>query len=191
MLSHVRPLITTAGVALALGGCGAAAPHRATVPPKPPGAGKAYAQAVRFSTCMRTHGVPGFPDPEISSSGNQVHLQIRLTPGTGGPSSPAFKNATEACHSLLPGAVEQRSASQIQARIGGFVSFAHCMHQHGVSAFPDPTDQGELSVQMVQDAGVDLAARSVQAAAYACAPASHGVLTHAIIAQALAQAGAS
>ena len=44
------------------------------------------------------------------------------------------------------------------------------MRAHGVSAFPDPTSQGQLTLEMVSGAGVDLQAPSVRSAALACCP---------------------
>jgi hypothetical protein len=49
----------------------------------------------KFSQCMRSHGVPDFPDP---SAGGGIHL----SPGTNAL-SPAFKAAQVSCHKLLPG----------------------------------------------------------------------------------------
>jgi hypothetical protein len=47
-----------------------------------------------FAQCMRTHGVPGFPDPTFPSSGgaNRSSLPAGLN-----PSSPAFQRAARAC----------------------------------------------------------------------------------------------
>ena len=52
-------------------------------------------QALAFSQCMRTHGVPNFPDPSFSGNG----ARIQLGAGSGGidPNSPAFQAAQKAC----------------------------------------------------------------------------------------------
>ncbi|HWD76665.1 MAG TPA: hypothetical protein VG371_16130 [Solirubrobacteraceae bacterium] len=52
---------------------------------------------VAFSQCMRTHGVPNFPDPPATFPA--PGLQTRIASGPGGvvPGSPAFKHAAEAC----------------------------------------------------------------------------------------------
>lgn len=59
------------------------------------------AKLLKFARCMRSHGVPAFPDPSVSTAGGG--LQIRI----GGPgldqSSPLFRHAMQACRSLLPG----------------------------------------------------------------------------------------
>jgi hypothetical protein len=48
-----------------------------------------------------------------------------------------------------------------------------------VSRFPDPTAQGDLSVEMVRAQGVNVHAPAVLQAVQACLPASHGALTRA------------
>ncbi len=75
---------------------------------KPPSAAeqtKMQEQALKFSQCMRTHGVPSFPDPEFSHSGGGVGIRIG---GKGGPAridpnAPQFQAAQKACQSILPG----------------------------------------------------------------------------------------
>jgi hypothetical protein len=68
-----------------------------------------YAQAEKFSRCMRAHGLRDFPDPQTGSSGSGgITIQ-----GGGGPSSdlrpdsPAFQRAQKACGNLLPGKAGQ------------------------------------------------------------------------------------
>jgi hypothetical protein len=51
-------------------------------------------RGVKFARCMRSHGVPNFPDPKVVSShgdNQQVYL-----PGVN-PQSPAFQTAAKAC----------------------------------------------------------------------------------------------
>jgi hypothetical protein len=56
------------------------------------------AAALRFSACMRTHGVPNFPDPKFAGGG----VQIAISPASGiNPASPAFTKAQAACGSLI------------------------------------------------------------------------------------------
>lgn len=54
--------------------------------------------ALLFSRCMRSHGVPGFPDPPAASGGG-----IRFGIGGGGidPAAPLFRVAQRRCISLL------------------------------------------------------------------------------------------
>ncbi len=67
--------------------------------PGPTAAEQAHdqAQALKYSACMRSHGVPNFPDP-IFSGGN-----IALVPRGIDQSSPLFLAAQKACESERPG----------------------------------------------------------------------------------------
>lgn len=58
------------------------------------------AKGLELSQCMRSHGVPNFPDPAVGPLGEQV---INLT-GTGiDPSSPVYQAADQACQKIVPG----------------------------------------------------------------------------------------
>ena len=73
---------------------------------KPPG-GNSPAQQAEFrkaalanSRCMRSHGVPNFPDPQFGSNGQ---VSIKITKGSGiDPRSPAFQRAQQACAKYRP-----------------------------------------------------------------------------------------
>lgn len=61
--------------------------------PRPPVTTAQKAAALKFSRCMRAHGVPGFPDPKFP--GNRG---IGIPEPTGaGASSPAFLHAQQVC----------------------------------------------------------------------------------------------
>jgi hypothetical protein len=53
--------------------------------------------ALKYSECMRSHGLPNFPDPTESSNG----ISLRLS-GVD-PNSSQFRAAQTACRSLAPG----------------------------------------------------------------------------------------
>ncbi len=137
---------------------------------------------------MRSNGVPNFPDPQRLSGGNLKLTIVRL-----GASSPHFQAAMSACNHLLPngGSGSQETAQQTRTRLADELSFARCMRSHGVSRFPDPTAQGDLSVEMVQAQGIDVHSPAVLHVVQACLPASHGALTPAKVRAALNNAGSS
>jgi len=58
----------------------------------------AFKQLVRFAKCMRSHGVPDYPDPTRPAGGGVM----LLIPGIN-QSAPAFKHAQHHC-AVLPGA---------------------------------------------------------------------------------------
>jgi hypothetical protein len=60
---------------------------------------KALQAALKFSACMRAHGVKNFPDPQTSGGG----ISLMLKRGSGlDPQSPQFKAAQRACQNELP-----------------------------------------------------------------------------------------
>jgi hypothetical protein len=54
-----------------------------------------------YSACMRSHGVPDFPDPTFSSNGGGLVINGSAG-GDMDPRSPAFQAADKACRSLMP-----------------------------------------------------------------------------------------
>jgi hypothetical protein len=54
-------------------------------------------QTVKFVTCMRKHGEPGFPDPLANGK-----FQLNGGPNPVNPNAPQFKTAMSACRTLLP-----------------------------------------------------------------------------------------
>ena len=90
----------------------------------------ASAQGVKYSDCMRAHGVPDFPDLNADGS---VSL-----PSTIDPESPAFQSAEGVCASLRPGpSTPPPPISLTQQK--SFDANAKCMRTHGIPAFPDPS----------------------------------------------------
>jgi hypothetical protein len=123
--SHLRWVLVAVGCAVTVAACGSSGHPGATA------ASAHYSQGVKFSACMRAHGVTNFPDPRASGG---IHIQM----GSGiNPFSPAFKAAQAACRSLAPfglGANQHPSAQQIAATR----QISECMRSHGVTGFPDP-----------------------------------------------------
>ncbi len=129
MNRRLRPLAGLALIAIAalVSGCGSSAPAAS-------GTAAATAQkGVKFSECMRSNGVPTFPDP--SASGKLTIDEVANGKSLD-PSSPTFTQALDACKSLEPAGFEggTRSARQQSAAL----KFAQCIRANGVSDFPDP-----------------------------------------------------
>jgi hypothetical protein len=129
-------------IAALISGCGAGTPAH-------PSSGSTEThlrtQFVGYATCMRSHGVGGYPDPAVSSTGSGV--QVTISPGGADPDSPAFKSADRACRHLLPNGGAQTppggNGAQQQRQD---VRFADCMRSHGVPAFPDPGHDGVFTL---------------------------------------------
>jgi hypothetical protein len=190
-----RPSIPTSVIAVAAvsalaAGCGGGgSPRVASVTSSTNAASTAKAAngLVAFARCMRSKGVPNFPDPD--SSGEIPKPQV-VAASKNDPN--AFKAAQTACEHLLPpnGSLgPQETAQQKRSRLADELSFARCMRSHGVARFPDPTTQAELTVEMVKAQGIDLHSPAVLRNVRACLPASHGALTLPKITDAINNAG--
>jgi hypothetical protein len=117
--------------AVALAACGSSSPTKASGGPT--GQGK-LAGALAFSRCMRSHGVPNFPDPHVS--GNSIQIL------GGGPGidqqSPASSSARQSCEHLLASGVASRQ-QQIARQQAQLLRISRCMRSHAIPGFPDPT----------------------------------------------------
>jgi hypothetical protein len=128
-------------------------------------AGSPHSQAVAYAGCMRENGVPNFPEPQISTSGSEVKVAIRVTPGI--TSNPDFQSAQKACSKLLPeggpGDSNHPISPQEQSQ---YLKAAACIRSHGIPNFPDPTFAG--GGVHVSQKGLDLHSPQVRAAEEAC-----------------------
>jgi hypothetical protein len=192
MLRWRRPLILTSVVAvvafslLAAGCGGGGSPGVASVASSTTADTTTQNPALAFARCMRSNGVPNFPDPPRVGARSFKETVQHLAAG-----NPRFPGAQRACNHLLPngGNGQQEAAQQTRTRLADELSFARCMRSHGVSRFPDPTAQAGLSVEMVQAQGIDVHSPAVLRVVQACLPASHGALTPAKVREALNNAG--
>jgi hypothetical protein len=117
-------LATVTGIMLLAAGCGGGSSTVTT-------ALTAYQKALAYAQCMRSHGVPRFPDPD--SRGN-----FAVSPSEIGPVNGAqFRNADKACRHLLPGSQPMTPAQERQATAQA-LRFVACMRSHGLPHFPDP-----------------------------------------------------
>jgi hypothetical protein len=145
------------------------------------------ADAYRFSACMRSHGLSSFPDPIVhtSSSGGatSASVGIRVTGQIKG--SPAFKSAASACQHLLPGGPAHQSSSGQHPPTQALVAFAQCLRTHGFPHFPDPDSHGELSLETINAAGINLHTPALLNAAKGCTSVTHGQITPAQVVRAI------
>ena len=114
-------------------------------------------KAVEYGDCMRSHGVPNFPDPGTSGA---YHLlqQINL-------SSPAAESAQQACakYGDISAPVVFSEAQRVK-----LVRLAHCLRAHGVPNFPDPASSNVASHQLISQSGIDPQSPAFKHAADAC-----------------------
>jgi hypothetical protein len=97
-------------------------------------------QAVAYTDCMHTHGLPDFPEPQVSEHGSSTSIKMAVPVGVG--KNPKFKSASEACRKLLPGGGPGNQAPLTPAQQAQYLRAAACIRTHGVPNFPDPTFSG-------------------------------------------------
>jgi hypothetical protein len=125
----------------------------------PQKAQKGEAGLLAYSECMRSHGVPDFPDPVGDS------LQIRVSPGSDlDPNTPQMQAAQKACKSLQPGGTQGGTISEAQK--SDALKYSACIRAHGVPNFPDPVfSNGGAQLKIT---GIDPNSAQFQAAQKAC-----------------------
>jgi hypothetical protein len=120
------------GAALLLGGCGGggdSVTNSATA--------QANAIVHQLVRCIRTHGVPTFPDPIAGSDGV-------LRPPTDAPRVPPATVA--ACQSIADRLPPNYTSTQPVSTVDfqKLIRFARCIRSHGVPDWPDPNALGEF-----------------------------------------------
>ncbi|HEY2541683.1 MAG TPA: hypothetical protein VGH92_01400 [Gaiellaceae bacterium] len=139
----VTAVVSVAALSLLAAGCGGGGGN----PGVANGASSGTAQTglVAYARCMRSHRVPGFPDP--TSSGGIDKREV-VAARQSNPS--AFDSASNACASLLPGGSLGPSSPHLTAADrADYLKAAACMRTHGYPSFPDPTfqdDEARVSV---------------------------------------------
>jgi hypothetical protein len=100
-------------------------------------------EALKLAECMRTHGVPDFPDPTggggfgIQASANGSTASINVNGHAVNVSGPAFNTAMKECAKYQPHGPAISGAQLAQIKQGA-LKMAACMRSHGVPNFPDP-----------------------------------------------------
>jgi hypothetical protein len=127
---------------------------------------------VAYARCMRSHGVPGFPEP------TEGHIEIHSQGRSGGPSTSnvginpegaAFQAADKTCRKLLPNGGTPSPQQQAKAAEGA-LAFSRCMRSHGVPNFPSPQiSAGRIALKLGgPNSGIDPQSPQFQKAQKAC-----------------------
>ena len=114
-------------IALVPAACGSSSPSSPSSGGQTnPNQAQAQQDALNFARCMRSHGVPTFPDD----------FNFQNVPGIN-PSSPAFKTAQTACQHLLPVKTPPPAAPSAQTH-AKLLRLSNCLRTHGYPSMPDP-----------------------------------------------------
>ena len=92
--------------------------------------------AVRYTSCMRSHGVPDYPGPDSSG------YLPKITPSNEqqlGVSQSRFNTAQAACQALWP--YQAPTQAEQRQELADDLKFARCMRAHGLPGFPDPAPE--------------------------------------------------
>jgi hypothetical protein len=118
------------------------------------------ARLEKYSSCMRSHGVTGFPDPIVS-----VHsIELQLPPGLG-QGTPRFAAAQGECRSLLP--LSPTNPGFTTKQEADYLKAAACMRAHSIVGFPDP-DFTDGRVTFPLPAGMNANSSQFEAAREIC-----------------------
>ncbi len=134
----IAGLLTGVLLFFALTGCTAAGSGAAAGTSQTPSV-RQQAQAVwlDYARCVRAHGAPSFPDPQVSSDG-------KANFGSSTQIKSEASQAQGACGSILSRlpASARGAAPVTAAELHQEVLFAQCMRQHGLAQWPDPKPDG-------------------------------------------------
>ena len=99
--------------------------------------------ARQFSSCMRSHGVPTFPDPTVDSNGT---VQMGLGPNSGfDRSDPNIRKGFEACQQFAQALRPNFTPEQQQQLQDALLKYAQCMRTNGYQmADPDFSTAGGM-----------------------------------------------
>ena len=140
-------LIATAALALLSAACSGSPSSAGSGGSPHPGGSGTSPSAVAYSACIRSHGVPNFPDPDSNGQVPKADPQLL------GVSKSQLQAAQRTCQHLYPTSGGTLSASSlrqcyesgvcpqalIQQAVNAGLQFARCMRSHGVPNWPDPT----------------------------------------------------
>jgi hypothetical protein len=128
-------VIAAAALALLAAACGGSGSPGGSGGASPAG-GSWDAQLIAFSRCMRSHGVPKFPDPTRG-------MVPRVTWGEVGVSAAQMTASARACQHLLPSGPHE-GPPQTQNLVRHGLDVARCMRAHGIP-FRDPPEPGSAA----------------------------------------------
>jgi hypothetical protein len=148
-----------------------------------PGAGgsSTSASAVAYSACMRSHGVPNFPDPGSNGQVPKTDAE-RL-----GVSGSQLRAAQQACQPLYPtSSLEQCSETGVcspadrQELMNRMREFAACMRARGVPDFPDPATgpDGDPYFNLLHLRSVNPRSQTFEHKSQECFPTLGGINIH-------------
>ena len=159
-------VVAVAALALLAAGCGGGGSPGVSSLASTTASTTTHTGPVAFSRCMRSSGVPSYPDPPAHHATANLSLaRLRV-------SGAQFDAASHTCAHLLPNG-GQPSQAELAQVISGLLAFGRCMRSHGIPSFPDPTSQGDLNFA---GTGINKSSPAFLSAARTCLPTAHGAI---------------
>lgn len=133
MLRNLTVLTAMLATAIAVAACGGSGSPKASS-----SAQASTSNRLKMARCIRSHGVPDFPDP---SSGLNLIRNSRGSTSVDGVnlnvSPQTLQKAMATCQKYAPQGPPISGAQLAKIRRGA-LAMAECMRSHGVANFPDP-----------------------------------------------------
>lgn len=138
-------------------GSGSASPSGAQTGASMKMVGASVADDMKFAACMRSNGVPSFPDPNAQGVFSFTGIDAN---------SAGFQKAMKTCQKVMPNGGVPTPAQQAQMK-AQMLKLSQCMRANGEPNFPDPSANGSLSLS--SGSGIDPQSPQFQAAQKTCA----------------------
>jgi hypothetical protein len=124
--------------------------------------GGSYSQDLALAECVRSHGLPNFPDPGPNGT-------FQLNGSEYAASSPQFQNAQKECRKFVPNGGASPPPAQQAKILAQLLRFSECVRSHGITQFPDPQSvNGNVRLVFTPSMGIDPNSPQFQAAETAC-----------------------
>jgi hypothetical protein len=155
-------LTCMAGTLLLITACGGGSSPSSSSASSSPAQSAKYAKVLSFSQCMRSHGVPNFPDPNSSGA-----ITLGGASGSVNLASSQAQSASQSCRHLLPNG-GMLNPQQQQKALTVLLKLAQCIRSHGIPNFPDPAlVNGSIKLN-IQGSGVNPKSPQLISAVRAC-----------------------
>jgi hypothetical protein len=132
-LLHALPLFAAGVLLAACGGNGAAHTHAGSVDQR------ATVALRDFARCVRAHGLPDFPDPQVGSDG------VPRLPDSAPDVPGVAQRACRAAAARIPARFTETQPVPT-ADFEKLLRLARCMRVHGLPDWPDPNPLGQFPI---------------------------------------------
>lgn len=153
---RIAAALVAVGVGLVAAACGRSPATTPTVPTQ-------VSSALAFARCMRSHGVPSFPDPDAQGGFPEFHAVV---------SKQVSSAANAVCTRHLVPRSGNATPEQERQKLQFGLKVAQCMRSHGFPSMPDPTRLGSNALP----SGIDPSSPTFQAAESTCEQQSRKAL---------------